>query len=272
MIICFSGTGNSQFVAKELSKLIGDEIVTLPLNKEIKLSPADGRMIWVFPVYSWGIPPILKKWISRLQIPNGHKLQHIAVMTCGDDVGNADATWRNALCTRGWIGRDTFSVQMPNTYVFMKGFDVDSIEVAKAKIEAARPRVTEIAENIKLLIQNYNPENDFYINDLKRGRFAGVKTSLIYPWFKHFAMSPKPFFANDECISCGICAASCPMENIEMNEGKPKWDKNCAFCLRCYHICPRHAVAYSTSTVGKGQSRLLINLVAGKDRSGNIKK
>lgn len=271
MIICFSGTGNSMFVAQELSRLLDYEIVSLPMKKGVKLKPEDGVVIWVFPVYSWGIPPILKKWISQIQLPNGHKMQHIAVMTCGDDVGNADNTWRNALSVRGWIGRDTFSVQMPNTYVFMKGFDVDSIELAEAKIKAAGPRVAEIADKIKILIQNYNPENDYFINDLRRGHFAGIKTSIIYPWFKHFAMSPKPFFANDECISCGICAASCPTQNIEMDDGKPQWGKDCAFCLRCYHICPRHAVAYSKTTVGKGQSRLLINLVA-KMKPGRLKK
>jgi len=264
MILCFSGTGNSLYVAKELSRHLGDEIVSLPLHPGVRLNPSDNRIIWVFPVYSWGIPPVLKKWIGRILLPSGHKMQHLAVMTCGDDVGMADRTWRNALAVRGWVGRDAFSVQMPNTYVLMKGFDVDSVELAKSKIEASQERVARIACLLKKIIAEFNPENDVYINDLTRGRFAGMKTSVIYPWFKYFAMSPKPFFANDECISCGVCAASCPLENIRMDGGKPVWGDDCAFCQRCYHICPRHAVAYSNATVGKGQSRLLIDLVVAK--------
>ena len=261
MIICFSGTGNSLYVANELSARLGDDIVTLPVDKPGEIRPADGRIIWVFPVYSWGIPPVLKKWISRLNIPGAHKLPHFAVMTCGDDVGKTDETWRTALSRRGWIGRDTFSVQMPNTYVMMKGFDVDPIEVAQQKIEASGSRIDHIAEMLLKIISNFNPENDVYINDLVRGRFAGIKTGIIYPLFKRFAMSPKPFFANEECISCGICAQSCPMGNIKMVDGRPQWSDNCAFCLRCYHICPRHAVSYTNATAGKGQSRLLIDLV-----------
>lgn len=257
MIIVFSGTGNSLYVAELLSKKLGDKLVTLPLA-ERRLEVDDGRLIWVFPVYSWGIPPVLRKWIDRLVIPNGHKLKHYAVMTCGDDCGDTDSMWRTALTRRGWHGLSAYSVQMPNTYVLMKGFDVDPVELAQAKVDAAAPRTEEIAMRIDEESKRFTLEDYFIENDIVRGRYAGIKTSLIYPWFKHFAMSPKPFHANDECIGCAICASTCPLENIKMEGHRPTWGKHCALCLRCYHICPRHAVAYGKATQGKGQSRLLI--------------
>lgn len=66
-------------------------------------------------------------------------------------------------------------------------------------------------------------------------------------------MSPKPFRHTEKCTSCGLCSRSCPMENIAMKPGGPEWGKHCALCLRCYHICPTHAVAYGKATDGKGQ-------------------
>ncbi|MDE6135501.1 MAG: EFR1 family ferrodoxin, partial [Muribaculaceae bacterium] len=68
-----------------------------------------------------------------------------------------------------------------------------------------------------------------------------------------FGMSPRPFRSNEGCIGCGKCAQACPMQNIRMTDSRPGWSKTCAMCLRCYHICPRRAVAYGSSTDGKGQ-------------------
>ena len=258
MIAVFSGTGNSLYVAGLLSKKLGDEVVRLPMADK-RLEVTDGRLIWVFPVYSWGIPPVLKKWIDRMVIPGGHKLKHFAVMTCGDDCGNTDRMWRDALSRHAWHGLSAYSVQMPNTYVLMKGFDVDSVELAQQKVNAAPARVDDIAMRIDEESKRFTLEDYFIENDIVRGSYPGIKTSIVYPWFKHFAMSPKPFHANDECIGCEICAKTCPLENIRMENGRPKWGKNCALCLRCYHICPRHAVQYGKATQGKGQSRLLIS-------------
>lgn len=264
MIICFSGTGNTLHAAKLLASHSGESIVQLPVERsqKIVLPEGDSRVVWMFPVYSWGVPPAVCKMIRNIQIPNGHKFRHFAIMTCGDDVGLTDSMWRSELARRGWTGRDAYSVQMPNTYVLMKGFDTDPIDVADAKIKAASSRMAQISEKLNAACQR-SFENPLYESDLVRGRFAWIKSKVIYPWFKRFAMSPKYFFPNQECIGCQICVKNCPLGNIKMGaDNRPEWKNNCALCLRCYHICPRHAVSYSTATRGKGQSRMLINQVA----------
>ena len=64
MIICFSGTGNSAAVASRLSVLLDDESLVL-LRGEIltgekpALTLKGERIIWVFPTYSWGVPPVV---------------------------------------------------------------------------------------------------------------------------------------------------------------------------------------------------------------------
>lgn len=173
------------------------------------------------------------------------------VMTCGDDTGNTSRQLRRVIALTGGHVRATFSVIMPNTYVLMKGFDTDPEDVAEAKLDAAPARVAAIADAIAC---------GFSGDDVVRGRFAWFKSAVIYPWFRRFAMSPKPFHATDDCVGCSICARACPLANITMREGRPSWGDDCALCLRCYHICPRRAVAYGNATRGKSRYSRLMSL------------
>ena len=167
--------------------------------------------------------------------------------TCGDDMGYTDRQWRSIARRRGLDTAGAYAVIMPNTYTLMKGFDVDSHEVSRKKVADSAGRIELIAKAIE------DGGEDMTI----RGSFPWVKSAVIYPWFKRFAMSPKPFHTTEGCVSCGLCARSCPMANISMGDDKrPHWGKDCALCLRCYHICPRHSIAYGKATDGKGQQFL----------------
>lgn len=259
-IFCFSGTGNSMYVARLLAGALGDteidvlagECLLEPSAFEAGAGVAVERVVWVFPTYSWGVPPVVARFIERASLGDGiRQARHYMVTTCGDDMGRADRQWRRLLAGRGIDGLGAFSVQMPNTYVCMKGFDVDSEEVAAAKIEAAPARVRAIADAI------VGGGADM----LERGAFAGIKSGLIYPWFVRYAMSPKPFRVSDCCTGCGRCSRSCPMGNIHMDAGRrPQWGGQCALCLRCYHICPSGAVAYGGKTRGKSRYTMMMRL------------
>ena len=44
---------------------------------------------------------------------------------------------------------------------------------------------------------------------------------------------------SDECISCGSCAATCPVEAISEGEGKYEIDaEKCIDCGTCAETCP----------------------------------
>ena len=252
MIILFSGCGNTAKVADELSRLTADSVLRLTpaMLRSGAVAPsieATGpRVIWAFPVYSWGVPPVVRRFIRNVRLRAAYGIPHIMVATCGDDAGACADMWRRDIEARGWNAFRAFSVQMPNTYVMMRGFDVDSPEVAARKLAAMPSRVGEIVSEID------SPGAD----DVVRGSWPRFKTHVIYPGFVRYAMSPKPFHATDACIGCGACVRHCPMANISLSEGKPRWGSECAFCLGCYHVCPLNAVAYGRATAGKGQYRM----------------
>ena len=68
MILYFSGTGNSKYVAKRIADALGDEI--LNLNDRIKASDTspvetDERLIIVTPTYAWRIPRVVRDWLLK---------------------------------------------------------------------------------------------------------------------------------------------------------------------------------------------------------------
>ena len=74
MVLYFSGTGNSRYVAERIAKALGDEIFSM--NGRIKAgdtSPvtSDERLVIVTPTYAWRIPRIVREWLAETNFPCG---------------------------------------------------------------------------------------------------------------------------------------------------------------------------------------------------------
>lgn len=255
MIICFSGTGNTEAVARRLDLTLREGVTMvrgrLLTGPEPQLSPApnDRTIVWAFPTYSWGIPPLMAAFMERVSIPQADSADHFMVTTCGDDTGMLDRQWRRIMARRGWKAKAAFSVAMPNTYTLLSGFDVDPAAVEQAKIDAMAPRADAIAALIAA-----GSDTD----SIHRGALPRLK-SAIYPWFSRHGVNPRRFVCRvDSCVSCGKCAGACPTANITMTPDaggrlRPVWGDSCAMCLACYHTCPVHAVEYGRATRSKGR-------------------
>ncbi len=247
MICCFSGTGNSRAIAETLARQTADSVSLIgntPAAAELKENEPLGL---VFPVYAWGMPRIVGKFLKNLNISAAGTPPYIyMVCTCGDDIGRTDRLVARALRKKGQILSAAWSVVMPNTYTALPGFDTDPEDVAKNKLSAARERVNGIAALINKRTRG--------IKDVKPGALPWTKTYILRPLFNAFLISPRQFRHTAACIGCRKCAAACPLQNISPTvEGKPSWGKNCTACLACYHICPLHAINHGRSTRGKGQ-------------------
>ena len=249
MVFYFSGTGNSEFVATTIANFLGLKKFFIPEFDIKNIEEPTNHLIFVFPVYSWGIPPLVEKFIFDLPeyFWENIKIKNInlaCIMVCGDEVALAPEMFMKTLGKVNIEVNSIWSVIMPNNYVLLPGFDVDSKDVENKKLEECKGRILEIAGNIS---------NSSKRIDVVRGSMPWLKTKLVYPLFKKWGIFPKKWHYTPSCISCGKCAAACPMCNVEMQNGHPQWGSRCCSCLACYHICPVHAVEYSTFTSKKGQ-------------------
>lgn len=250
MIFYFSGTGNSKWIAEELSGFHGETLISISkelihkgdyLQYELR---GDEKIGFVFPVYSWGPPKIVLDFIYKMKLLGYEEQYFFFVCSCGDDTGQTKKVFLKAISRKGWECHSGFSVIMPNNYVLMKGFNIDSKELQQKKLHEAIPMMQRINKLIR--------EQRKGVFELTEGSFPYIKTQLINPLFNKFRITAKPFYATDACVSCKKCEKVCPVENIKV-DGKPVWGDNCTSCLACFHICPQQAVQYGKITGNKGQ-------------------
>ena len=72
MIIVFSGCGNTAATAARLAALTGDDVVRLTpamLRADAPELKATGtHIVWAFPTYSWGVPPVVRRFMRRVRL------------------------------------------------------------------------------------------------------------------------------------------------------------------------------------------------------------
>lgn len=264
MIYYFSGTRNSRYAAYRIGSMIGEEVRFIPsldpYAERLNLSgdePAghsqdtcENKSIgFVFPVYAWGVPPIVMEFIEKLpeafwQSVRERRLSVWCVATCGDETGMAVEMLQKGLARRGIELAGSWSLIMPNVYVLLPGFGVDTKDVETQKLSEAVGRLEHIAECIN---------NGKWEDDVHLGPWPRVKTRVVYPLFRKWGVNTKKWHYTDACIGCGKCAHACPVGNIAMLEGRPKWGTDCTSCCACYHVCPTRGAQYGTITKKAGQ-------------------
>ena len=255
MIFYFSGCGNSKHVAETIAAGLNDNLVFIPEaaregRYEYELAESE-RLGFVFPVYSWAPPKLVIDFVKKLTVkvpelvegPSSKPYIYFAC-TCGDNCGLTEKVFRNALEAKGLSLSACFSVQMPETYIGMAGFKLDTPKNAKLKIDRANDL---LKRNITRLI---NKES---FSEMVVGGLAWLKTYLVNPGFNRSATDDSKYHVTEACIHCGKCAEVCPLKNITMENDHPKWNGHCTMCMGCYHHCPVNAIQYGKATERKGQ-------------------
>lgn len=244
IIYYFTGTGNSLAVAKEIAAVLGDTgcvpLASLQGSKGPVIPQAD-RVGIVCPVYFAGLPSIVASFAGELDLTS---VQYVfSVVTFGGS-GESSALEQLDGILRGRSGRGLdagFSVKMPGNYILM--YDSLSGEKRDAVLAAARERIARIAQEI---LQGRK-------QDLPHSFLQNIIHSLLYSRFAAGVHGKdRQFTVSDACTSCGICAAVCPVHNIDLVEGKPAWKHRCELCCACIHLCPAEAIQAGRST-GKRQ-------------------
>ncbi len=240
MVLYFSGTGNSKFVARQVADSIGDTLYSM--NDGIKNNEFpivnDSVMIFAMPIYAWSIPRVVAKWIKSCKDFKGKKAYFL--LTCGGEIGNTEKHIQ-ALCRECEI---TFmgcaEIKMPDNYIIM--FSSPTENEIKEKMASAEKLTNEIIEEIK---------QEKILKSKKVTFLDKLKSSIVNVSFNDFYIGSKKYYTTDKCIGCGKCETLCPTNCITIKNGKPTWNNNCTQCMACISYCPTHAIEYGKATQNK---------------------
>jgi ferredoxin len=247
MIFYFTATGNSLQAAQFLAGKLQTELISIPeaiAHDHYTYELTEGESVgFVFPVYFYGIPTIIRDFISRLELKGQKEPYLYSVLTCGGTSEGAGRMFKKQLEARGYRLSASFSVKMVDNYILM--FKIISKEEQEERLAGAEKALEEIGELVK-----EKREGDF--DRLKR-RISGIVTGAAYPFYLH-GRKTKKFYAGQNCSGCGLCASVCPCSAIGMEQGRPVWQKKqCIHCLGCIHRCPLAAIQYGKATAKRGR-------------------
>lgn len=243
VIYYFSATGNSLKVAKDLADKLGDTtLIAIVKVKNLELDLHADNIGIIYPVYCWGVPRMVNKFLKKLKPEQANYF--FSVATYGGSAAGSLLQVKHKLKKQNIKLASGFAVNMPSNYIVM----------GEALVKKEQDR----------LFQGWDKRVDKIINVIKNQKEQKIESgSFLTNFFlskvlysvavPSLAKADKSFWTSNTCNNCGICKRVCPADNIEFKDNKPIWNHKCEQCLACLQWCPNQAIQYGKKTQGRNR-------------------
>ena len=243
MVLYFSATGNTEFIAKEIAKRTDDECANLSTRiKEQDYTPihSDKPFVICAPVYVCEIPRFMMKYLKKLTFTGSKDV--FFILTSGGYCGPSGVLLKGIFRKKKMKCHGCAEFKMPRNYVDSDSYPMLGKEEVEERILGSYSQLDQVAADI--LAGNKLKARHVFL-------FETIITVPFNPIWCKYKLTAKDFRAEDNCIGCGKCEKLCPLNNIKMADKKPVWGDQCTHCMACIGNCPVNAIEYGDITKDK---------------------
>lgn len=233
--IYLSGTGNTKHCIEKLLSIIDNEAKAIPIESKdaVRNITENETIILAYPTQFSNVPFMVRDFINRNHdIWKDKKV--VCMTTMGAFSGDGAGCAARILRKHGADIIGGIHIKMPDA--------VCDSKLLKKSLEENQKIVKEADEKIEKIGEIILKEGKYPKDGLSFfAHIAGLFGQRLWFYNKTVNYSSK-LKISDECIGCGRCANNCPMNNLEMVDGKVRAKGSCAMCYRCISTCPKKAV------------------------------
>lgn len=226
-VFYFTSTGNCLAVAKKIgngnAKLLSiPQVIGKP-----GLSFADDVIGVVFPIYGFGLPKMVKKFLETAKLQGSFMF---AIGTYGNLPGACMLNVQRLAERHGYKFDYAESLLMVDNY--LPGFDIND--------QIARLPEKRVDENLARIMTDIQNRKTL---EATAGFGWRAATAVIKhgEWLLISGKQGQRYEINQNCNKCGTCAKICPAGNISVSD-KVIFADQCEGCLGCVHLCPKNAI------------------------------
>ena len=245
MVLYFSATGNTAFIAKELALRLNDECVNLLERvKTQDYTPLHSEKPFIIcaPVYVCEMPRFLSKYLKKLPFTGSRDVYFI--FTSGGYCGISGILAKSLFQKKNMVYHGHAEFTMPRNYVINEAYPMLEKDEVEKRIASAYHQLDQVVSNIR------SGEN------LKARHVFLLETIITVPFnpvWCRYKLTAKDFYVTDPCVGCGACQKLCPLNNIKLVDKKPVWGDQCTHCMACIGNCPTRGIEYGNMTQDKEQ-------------------
>ena len=250
-IFYFTGTGNTEFVARELQTAFGSEHPTELFNIELLDAALIDDQLARFDVLGFGAPVHIfnaAKEFRRFlrQFPSSNGTPAFIFANAGGGALGAVCALRATLTKKGYLITNEAEFATPGN-VALTGMDQERGEL---QFNLFGYRETQ---NIKQMLDNTHTAAHRFAQRVVQGeagqlspglgaRLASALGKPLLDWWVCAIVMRWYLHSTRDCSLCGTCLDACPTRNIRIDRKKIKFGRKCTICYRCINVCPKQAI------------------------------